>query len=201
MLGAVAILILTGGWCLAADDKADRDKPDRDKPSDAKQVPAVLRHTMDGLDGKPIDLAKYQGKVLLIVNVASRCGNTPQYTQLQELHEKYGKQGFVVLGVPANEFGKQEPGTNEEIAEFCRTKYQVGFDMLAKVVVKGEGQCELYKFLTSKETNAKFAGPIKWNFEKFLVGKSGEVVARFDPRVKPDAKEVVTAIERELAKK
>jgi glutathione peroxidase len=194
MLGAVAILSLTGGWCLAGDDKPD-------KPSDAKQVPAVLRHTMDGLDGKPIDLAKYQGKVLMIVNVASRCGNTPQYTQLQELHEKYGKQGFVVLGVPANEFGKQEPGTNEEIAEFCRTKYQVGFDMLAKVVVKGEGQCELYKFLTSKETNAKFAGPIKWNFEKFLIGKSGEVVARFDPRVKPDAKEVVTAIERELAKK
>ncbi|MEX2188572.1 MAG: glutathione peroxidase [Pirellulales bacterium] len=156
---------------------------------------------MTTLDGKDVDLAKYKGKVVIIVNVASRCGNTPQYEQLQSLHAKYGQQGLAILGFPANEFGKQEPGTNAEIAEFCTKNYGVEFDMFAKVVVKGEGQCDLYKFLTSKETNPKFAGDITWNFEKFLIGRDGQVKARFSPRTKPDAEEVIKAIEAELAKK
>jgi glutathione peroxidase len=134
----------------------------------AKKVPAVLNFTMKSLDGKDVPLSKYQGKVVLIVNVASRCGYTPQYKGLQALHDKYAAKGLAILGVPSNDFGKQEPGSSEEIAEFCQKNYGVKFDMFEKVVVKGEGQTPLYKFLTSSETNPKFAGPIKWNFNKFL---------------------------------
>jgi len=156
---------------------------------------------MKTLDGKMADLSKYQGKVVLMVNVACKCGLTPQYKGLQGLHAKYAKEGLSVLGFPANEFGKQEPGADAEISEFCTKNYGVEFDMFSKVVVKGEGQCKLYQFLTSEETNPKFAGPIKWNFEKFLIGRNGQIVARFDPKVKPDSPEVIKAIEAELAKK
>ncbi len=165
-----------------------------------KKVPAVLNFKMETLDGKPVDLSKYQGKVVLFVNVASACGNTPQYKQLEALHEKYGKDGLAIIGVPANEFGKQEPGSNADIAKFCSTEYNVKFDMLSKVVVKGKGICPLYKYLTSKETNPKFGGDVKWNFNKFLIGKNGEIVNRFEPKVKPDAPEVIKAIEEELKK-
>jgi glutathione peroxidase len=165
-----------------------------------KKVPAVLNFKMKTLDGKPADLSKYQGKVVLFVNVASQCGLTPQYKELQALNDKYAKQGLAIVGIPANEFGSQEPGTNAEIAEFCSTNYNVKFDMLSKEVVKGDGICPLYKFLTSKETNPKFAGDIAWNFTKFLVSKDGKVVNRFEPRVKPDAPQVINAIETELKK-
>jgi glutathione peroxidase len=163
-------------------------------------VPPLLQFKMKSLSGKPVDLADYQGKVLLIVNVASECGLTPQYEGLEALHEKYAAQGLAVLGFPANEFGAQEPGSDAEIAEFCKSNYGVQFQMFSKVVVKGEGQCPLYRFLTSAETNPGFAGEITWNFEKFLVGRDGKVAARFSPKVEPDAAEVVEAIERELAK-
>jgi glutathione peroxidase len=166
-----------------------------------KKVPEALNFTMKSLDGKDVDLSKYQGKVVLVVNVASKCGLTPQYEQLEALHEKYGKDGLVILGVPANDFGKQEPGTNEEISKFCKAKYNVEFDMLSKVVVKGKDQCPLYKFLTSKETNPDFAGEIGWNFTKFLISREGKVVGRFEPKVKPDAEEVTDAITKELEKK
>jgi glutathione peroxidase len=170
-----------------------------EKKEDKKVVPA-LNFKMKGLDGKEVDLSRFQGKVVMIVNVASECGNTPQYKQLEELYEKYGKDGFVVVGVPANDFGKQEPGTDAEIAKFCADNYGVKFPMLSKVVVKGKGICPLYKYLTSKDTNPKFGGDIPWNFEKFLIGKNGEVVARFKHSTKPDAAEVVKAIEAELKK-
>ena len=160
-----------------------------------------LAFKMTGLDGKEVDLAQYKGKVVLFVNVASRCGYTKQYTGLQALYEKYQKDGLVVIGVPANEFGGQEPGTNEDIAKFCASKYSVTFPMLGKVVVKGDGIAPLYAFLTDKATNPKFAGEIGWNFEKFLVGKTGEVVARYKSKVEPDAAELVTAIEAELKAK
>ena len=166
-----------------------------------KKVPAALNFKMKKLDGKEADLSAYQGKVVLMVNVASQCGLTPQYVQLEKLHEQYGEKGLAVLGFPANEFGAQEPGTDTEISTFCTSKYGVKFDMFSKVVVKGEGQCPLYKYLTSKETDPKFAGDITWNFEKFLIGRNGEVVARFAPKVKPDSEEVIKAIETELAKK
>lgn len=165
-----------------------------------KKVPAALNFKMKSIDGKDVDLSKYQGKVVLFVNVASKCGLTPQYKELQALHEKYAPMGLAIVGIPANEFGKQEPGTNEQIKEFCSTKYNVGFDMLSKVVVKGEGICPLYKFLTSKETNPNFAGEISWNFEKFLVSKNGEVIGRFPPRTKPNDPKVIEALETALKK-
>ena len=138
---------------------------------------------------------------MLIVNTASKCGLTPQYKQLEALHEEYGAQGLAILGFPANEFGKQEPGTNSEISQFCAKNYGVKFDMFEKVVVKGEGICPLYQYLTSKETNPDHAGEISWNFEKFLIGRDGKIVARFAPRVKPSDEKVVAAIKAELAKK
>jgi glutathione peroxidase len=169
-----------------------------ERKGDKPMVPAVLNFKMKTLAGKDADLSKYQGKVILIVNVASKCGLTPQYKQLEALHEKYAKEGLVVLGVPANEFGKQEPGTDAEIADFCSATYGVKFDMLSKTVVKGEGISPLYKFLTSKETNPQFAGEIKWNFTKFLVNRKGEVIARFEPTVAPDSKEAIEKIEAAL---
>ncbi|HEY1602333.1 MAG TPA: glutathione peroxidase [Pirellulales bacterium] len=165
-----------------------------------EKVAPALDFQMKSLDGKPVDLSKYQGKVVLIVNVASKCGLTPQYTSLEKLHEKYADKGLAILGFPANEFAGQEPGTDTEISEFCTTKYGVKFDMFSKVVVKGDGQCPLYKFLTSAQTDPNFAGDIKWNFEKFLLDRDGNVVNRFAPKISPDAAEVVQAIEAALAK-
>lgn len=166
-----------------------------------KKVPAVLNFKMKKLDGKEVNLADYQGKVVLFVNVASQCGLTPQYEGLEELHEKYAEKGLAIIGVPANEFANQEPGTDAEIATFCKKNYGVKFDMMSKQVVKGKGICPLYKHLTSEESDPKFAGDISWNFEKFLVSRDGEIVARFKPKVEPTADEVVEAIEAELAKK
>jgi glutathione peroxidase len=171
-----------------------------DKKGD-KKVPGVLNFKMKGLDGKEVDLSKFQGKVVMFVNVASECGLTPQYEALQAVYDKYKDKGLVIVGVPANEFGKQEPGSDEEIAKFCEANYKVKFPMLSKVVVKGKGMCPLYSYLTSKETDPKYAGDIKWNFTKFLVSRNGDIVARFEPTVKPDAEGVLKAIETELEKK
>lgn len=162
----------------------------------ARTVHDFSMHTIDGAL-KP--LSEYAGKVLLIVNVASQCGLTPQYAGLEELHASYASKGLAVLGVPANEFGAQEPGTNEEILEFCSTRFGVKFDMFAKVRVKGQGIDPLFSYLTSKDENPSFAGDIKWNFNKFLVGKDGKIVARFEPQVEPTSPEVRHAIEQALA--
>lgn len=186
-------LLCAAGLLLVATTSAVADKENA--------VPAALNFKMKKIDGKEVNFADYKGKVVLLVNVASACGYTPQYEGLQAIYEKYGKDGLVVVGVPANEFGAQEPGTNEEIATFCKSKYGVTFDMLQKVAVKGEKICPLYKFLTSPETNPKFAGDIGWNFEKFLIGRNGEVVARFKPGVAPESEPLTKAIETELAKK
>lgn len=166
-----------------------------------KKVPEVLNFKMKSLEGKDVDLSKYQGKVVLVVNVASACGYTGQYKGMQGLHDKYAKDGLVVLGVPCNDFGKQEPGTEADIAKFCDSKYGVKFDMLSKVAITGKEPAPLYKHLTSKDTNPKFGGPVKWNFTKFLIGKNGEIVGRFEPAVEPSAPELTKAIEAELAKK
>lgn len=165
------------------------------------KVPAALNFTMKDIDGKPTELKQFQGKVVLLVNVASKCGYTPQYEGLEALYEKHGNGGLVVIGVPANDFGRQEPGTDAEIKAFCTSKYNVTFPMMSKVVVKGDGICPLYKFLTSKDTDPKFAGDIKWNFEKFLISRSGDVVGRFNSKVRPDSPELTQAIEAELKKK
>lgn len=175
----------------AADAEKDQDK----------DVPAVLDFEMKSLDGKTVDLSQYEGKVVMIVNVASECGATPQYEPLQDVYETYKDKGFVVLGFPSNQFGEQEPGTDDEIKTFCTENYGVTFDMFSKVDVNGENAAPLFKYLTSEETNPGFSGKIGWNFEKFLIGRDGKVVARFKTPVEPDAEEVVKAIEAELAKK
>ncbi len=170
--------------------------------SDKGPKGSILDHDMETLDGKKVNLAKkYKGKVVLLVNVASKCGNTKQYKPLEALHEKYGKEGLAIVGVPCNQFGGQEPGTAQEIAEFCESTYGVKFDLLSKVDVNGDNAAPLYKELTSKETDPQFAGRIPWNFEKFLIGRNGKVVARFNHKTSPDTQEVVAAIEKELAKK
>lgn len=157
----------------------------------------VLDHTMQTLGGEEVDLAEaYADKVVLFVNVASKCGFTPQYGPLETLHQQYKEQGLVVVGVPCNQFGGQEPGTSDQIAEFCEKNYGVTFDMLAKVDVNGDHACDLYEELTQTEP----AGPVRWNFEKFLVGRNGQTVARYGSRVKPDDEQLVSDIEAELAK-
>jgi glutathione peroxidase len=161
-----------------------------------------LEVEMETLEGKKVNLAKkYKGKVVLLVNVASKCGYTKQYKPLEALHEKYAKKGLAIVGVPCNQFGQQEPGTSEEIAEFCDAKFGVKFDLLGKVDVNGKDAAPLYKTLTSEKTNPEFAGAIKWNFEKFLFDREGKVVARYKSKVEPDSEEMVKAIEAELAKK
>ncbi len=165
--------------------------------SAAEKVPAVLNQKVKSIKGEEVNLAKYQGKVLLVVNVATKCGATPQYEQLEGLNDKYKDKGLAVLGFPCNQFGTQEPGTEEEIAKFCKSKYDVSFDMFAKIDVNGDNASPLYKSLTS---GAKPSGDVKWNFEKFLIGRNGEIVARFPTKTKPDAPEVIQAIEAELAK-
>jgi glutathione peroxidase len=174
-------------------------------PSNAndQEVPKVskpLTFTMKSLSGEDVSLSKYEGKVVLIVNVASKCGLTPQYEQLQALHDKYAEDGLAILGFPCNQFLWQEPGTAEQIQEFCRVNYGVTFDMFAKVNVKGKEACDLYKTLTALDTEPVGPGKISWNFEKFIVGRDGEVVARFSPRTKPEDAAVLKVIEAELAK-
>lgn len=160
----------------------------------------MLPFKVTSLGGEDIDLTQYQGNVLLIVNVASACGYTPQYKGLQSLYDRFAAAGFQVLGFPCNQFGHQEPGTAAQIATFCQQRYGVTFPMFAKIDVNGPQQCDLYKYLTSQGTSTHEAGPIQWNFEKFLLARDGQVVARYPSQVAPESKQVVDAIERELAK-
>lgn len=159
---------------------------------------SVLDFTLKNIDGKETKLSDYRGKVLLLVNVASQCGYTPQYEGLQAIYAKYRDQGLVVMGFPANNFGGQEPGTNEEIKQFCTLKYKVSFPMFAKISVKGADIHPLYKFLTSKETDPEFGGDISWNFNKFLIDRNGKIIARFETREKPEGEKVTQAIEKAL---
>jgi glutathione peroxidase len=158
---------------------------------------SVYDFTMNSIDGQPVPLSSYKGKVMLLVNVASKCGYTPQYTALESVYEKYKDRGLVIVGIPANNFGSQEPGTNAEIKTFCTRKYNVSFPMMSKVSVKGSDTTPLYQYLTS---TPKTGGEIQWNFTKFLVDRDGNIVARFEPAVTPDSPEVTTAIEKALGK-
>ncbi len=155
--------------------------------------------TVKDIDGKDVALAGYKGKVLLVVNVASKCGNTPQYEALENAHEKYKDQGFEVLGFPCNQFKSQEPGTNEQIKEFCSATYHVRFPLFDKLEVNGPNRAPLYTDLAGSES--PFPGDIKWNFTKFLIGRDGKILQRFEPKTRPDAPEVVQAIEAALASK
>lgn len=159
---------------------------------------SVLDFSLKDIDGKETKLSDYRGKVLLLVNVASKCGYTSQYEGLQAIYAKYRDQGLVVMGIPANNFMGQEPGTNEEIKEFCMLKYKVSFPMFAKISVKGADIHPLYQFLTSKETHPEFGGDISWNFNKFLVDRNGKVIARFQTKETPEGEKVTQAIETAL---
>jgi glutathione peroxidase len=151
--------------------------------------------SLDGTNGK---LAEQQGKVTLMVNVASKCGLTPQYTGLEKIHERYADRGFAVLGFPCNQFGAQEPGTPEEIADFCTTNYSVTFPLFEKIDVNGDDRHAIYTELTPVADGEGHTGDIRWNFEKFLVGRDGDVIARFSPMVDPEAPELIEAIEKAL---
>jgi glutathione peroxidase len=162
---------------------------------------SVYNFTLRSIDGKPVSLSEYHGKVLLLVNVASKCGYTPQYAGLESLYEKYKSRGLVIVGIPANNFASQEPGTNAEIKKFCSNKYNVSFPMMSKVSVLGEDKTPLYAFLTDKAVNPQIGGDIKWNFTKFLFDRDGKPVARFEPAVTPDSPQVVSAVEAALNNK
>jgi glutathione peroxidase len=159
----------------------------------------VYEFTLNSIDGAPTPLSSYKGKVVLLVNVASKCGYTPQYAGLEKLYETYKDKGFVILGVPANNFGAQEPGTNEEIKTFCSRTYNVTFPMMSKVSVKGSDKAPLYQYLTDASSNPKTGGEIKWNFTKFLIDKNGKIAARFESAVTPDSADMAKAIEQALA--
>lgn len=151
--------------------------------------------SLEDLEGKPFDARALRGKVVLVVNTASRCGLTPQYEKLEALHRRFKDRGLVVLGVPSNDFGAQEPGSPEEIREFCASRYEVSFPLLAKAKVTGDDKCALYRLLTTSEGHT---GEVRWNFTKFLVDREGRVVGRFEPRVAPDDAALVAAVERAL---
>jgi len=158
---------------------------------------SIFDYKMKDIDGKEVSLDKYKGKVILVVNVASKCGYTPQYEGLQKLYERYKDNGLVILGFPANNFNGQEPGSDEEIKQFCTLNYGVEFPMFSKVSVKGEDQAELFSFLTQAQ-NPDFTGDIKWNFEKFLINKEGDLIRRFRSNVEPESDEIVSAVTETL---
>jgi glutathione peroxidase len=166
-----------------------------------EKAESPLNHKVKTIAGKEVDLSQYKGKVVMIVNVASACGLTPQYEGLQALHEKYADKGLVVLGFPCNQFGKQEPGSDAEIAEFCKSNYSVEFPMFSKIDVNGDNADPLYKDLTGADTKPVGPGKISWNFEKFILDRNGKIAARFSPKTTPDDAEVIKTIEAELAAK
>lgn len=166
----------------------------------APQKAGVLAYTVKNIDGKTVPLSHYKGNVLLIVNTASLCGNTPQYASLETLYEKYKGQGLRILAFPADNFGHQEPGANGEIKQFCTGKYKTTFDLFGKISVKGADQAPLYGFLTSKATNPQTGGDIEWNFAKFLIGRDGQIVARFPAGHDPLSPDVVSAVETQIKK-
>jgi glutathione peroxidase len=161
------------------------------------QTGSIYDFTLNDIDGKPVALSQFRGKVLLLVNTASFCGNTPQYADLETMYEQYRERGFEILAFPANNFGQQEPGSNEEIKSFCYTKYSLTFPLFSKISVKGGDKHPLYRYLTEQSS---FAGEVEWNFQKYLVDRNGAVVARYHHRVKPLSPEIVQGVERELAK-
>jgi glutathione peroxidase len=188
MILALTLLIMGGLTAIQAGDN----------PPKGSKTPSIYDFKLKDIEGKDVKLDQFRGKALLLVNVASQCGYTPQYEGLQKIHSKYKDQGFAVLGFPANNFGAQEPGTDQEIKTFCSTKYHVKFPMFSKISVKGSDQHPLYKFLTDEKTDPKFAGEITWNFNKFLVDKTGNIVGRFDSKDTPEGEKVVKAIEQAL---
>jgi glutathione peroxidase len=208
-LAFVAVLAVAGCQGDAKPKEADPEgapPPKVEAPAKAQETPPVAQNLpaaiwdtpIHTLDGKPTTLGEYKGKAILVVNVASQCGLTPQYTQLEALQDRYAAKGFTVLGFPCNQFGGQEPGSAEEIQEFCSTKYGVSFPLMEKIEVNGDGRHPIYKELTQVADASGHQGDIRWNFEKFVISADGTSVTRFNPKVKPDDPTVVAAIEQAL---
>lgn len=183
------LFVFTGIGCL---------QNQKDAPMTKKMNQSIYDIKVKDIDNVEQSLSQYKGKVLMIVNVASLCGNTPQYKGLESLYETYKDKGLVIMGFPANNFGHQEPGSNAEIKDFCSSTYHVTFPMFSKISVKGDDIHPLYKLLTEKSTDPQHAGDITWNFSKFLIDKDGNIAYRFDPKVQPESKEVVDAIKKLL---
>lgn len=198
-IGAAVCVAVIGAALLFVKAKDTNGSANSNPTGGGKETAkSVYDFTLKDAKGRDVKLAEFRGRVVLLVNVASKCGYTPQYEGLQKIYERYKDRGFTILGFPANNFGAQEPGTNEEIQEFCRINYGVTFPVFAKISVKGEDKHPLYKYLTARETNPEFAGEIKWNFNKFLVGRDGRVLARFDSGDEPEDAKVTQAIEAAL---
>lgn len=197
---------MTAAWLLLTLSCARKEESAVSSREDAAQAPSATESKplyafeLEDIDGKPVPLSGFRGKVLLLVNVASKCGYTRQYEGLQALYQKYRDQGLAVLAFPANNFGGQEPGTNEQIRQFCSTTYGVTFPVFEKISVKGEDIHPLYRFLTSPQTDPRFAGDIAWNFTKFLVGREGEVIGRYESAVEPFDPRLVADIEAALGR-
>ena len=199
IISAVIVLIAAVAVVIGA---GMRRGGDSNQPStDGKEAKTIYDFTLKDIDGREVKLEEFRGKAVMIVNVASRCGYTPQYEGLEAVYRKYREQGFVVLGFPANNFGGQEPGSDKEIKFFCSTRYNVSFPMFSKISVKGADMHPFYQYLTAKSTNPQFAGDIKWNFNKFVVDKTGRVIARFDSDDEPESRKVTQVIEQALAAK
>ena len=193
LVAAGLFALLPGGQSVAAEGDPGADRAEERRPNGWHAFSLV------DIDGQTVSLDRYEGKVVLLVNVASKCGFTSQYAGLQKLYERYRERGLVILGIPANDFMNQEPGTEAEIKTFCSTRYGVTFPLFSNISVKGKEIDPLYRWLTAKETNPGFAGDIEWNFTKYLAGKDGTILARFGTRVAPDSKELVETIEKALA--
>jgi len=199
-LVALALGLIAGctpGYFLAGASEGSGSVGKEDVRLMALQPGSIYDFTLNDIDGQPVALSRFRGKVLLLVNTASFCGNTPQYADLETMYEQYRERGFEILAFPANNFGQQEPGSNEEIKSFCYTKYSLTFPLFSKISVKGADKHLLYRYLTEQ---SPFAGEVEWNFQKYLVDRSGAVVARYHHRTKPLSPEIVQGIERELAK-
>ncbi len=194
MFKTASLLLLSVLSMTVAPDSGTAGTAPAAKPS------GPLAFTVKANDGHDVDLSQYKGKVVLFVNTASKCGYTPQYKGLEELYKANKDKGFAVVAFPADNFGHQEPGTNEEIKTFCTSKYDVTFDLMGKVSVKGSDKVPLYQYLTSSEAGHAFGGEIKWNFTKFLIGKDGQLIGRFEPNTAPGDPALVTAVEAALAK-
>ena len=202
ILAAVAVVALAA-WAYAKAQQITVIKDPTKEPAVAKdnQPASPLDFKVQDINGKEADLAQYKGKVVMIVNVASKCGYTPQYEGLEALYKAYADKGFVILGFPANDFGKQEPGTNEEIEKFCTSKFSVTFPMMSKISTLDPDKAPIYKFLTEKATAGDFAGDIAWNFNKFIIDRNGNVIARYGSPVKPSDKQITAEVEKALAAK
>jgi glutathione peroxidase len=196
LAGAVAIAGLLAGCGPSYLGPDQAQASEKGRLVMAAQTGSVYDFTLDDIDGKPTPLKTFRGKVLLLVNTASMCGNTPQYTELEAIYEKYQDRGLEILAFPANNFGQQEPGTNQEIKSFCFTKYSLTFPLFSKISVKGSDKHPLYRYLTEQ---SPFPGEVEWNFQKYLVDRSGNVIARYHHRTKPLADEIVQGIETALA--